>query len=123
MSIIVITPSLDTRNLTLHLAWLCFVFSLLYYYNIIKIKSNSPAAILDLRQQFRERKIFNSNFLHKFLRELWFSWGIAHSRKSLISIFQEFSSSIGKAFILVGGLGAGLSFCGVWTVSWYFLIS
>ena len=123
MSIIVITPSLDTRNLTLHLAWLCFVFSLLYYYNIIKIKSHSPAAILDLRQQFRERKIFNSNFLHKFLRELWFSWGIAHSGKSLISIFQEFSSSIGKAFILAGGLGAGLSFCGVWTVSWYFLIS
>ena len=25
-----------------------------------------------------------------------------------------------KAFILAGGLGAGLSFFGVWTVSWYF---
>ena len=33
--------------------------------------------------------------------------------KVLISIFQEFSSSINKAFILAGGLDAGLSFYGV----------
>ena len=42
-----------------------------------------------------------------------FSCEIAHSEKSLITIFQEFSSSIGKTFILAGGLGTGLSFCGV----------
>ena len=34
-------------------------------------------------------------------------------RKSLISIFQEFSSSIDKISILAGGLGAGVSFYGV----------
>ena len=32
---------------------------------------------------------------------------IAHNGKSLISIFQEFCSSINKAFILAGGLGTG----------------
>ena len=36
--------------------------------------------------------------------------GIAHNTKSLISIFQEFSSSINKAFILAGGLDTRLSF-------------
>ena len=44
---------------------------------------------------------------------LWFACGMAHSEKSLISVFQEFFASIGKAFILAGGLGAGLSFYGV----------
>ena len=38
---------------------------------------------------------------------------IAHNGKNLISIFQEFSSSIKKTFILEGGLGAGLLFYGV----------
>ena len=36
-----------------------------------------------------------------------------NSGKILISVFQEFSSSIIKAFILAGGLGAGLSLYGV----------
>ena len=40
----------------------------------------------------------------------------AYNRKSLISIFQEFSSSINKTFILAGRLGTGLSFYGVQTV-------
>ena len=35
---------------------------------------------------------------------------IAHKGKSLISIFQVFSFSINKAFILAGGLATGLSF-------------
>ena len=35
---------------------------------------------------------------------LWFSCGMGHSEISLISIFQEFSSNIHKAFIL-GGAG------------------
>ena len=48
---------------------------------------------------------------------------IPHSGKSFISVFEEFSSSINKTFIFAGGLGAGLSFYGVWAVSWYFLIS
>ena len=43
--------------------------------------------------------------------------------KSLISIFQEFSSSISKAFILAGRIGWGLSFYVVWAVFRYFLIS
>ena len=38
---------------------------------------------------------------------------IAHNGKSLISIFQEFSSSINKTFILAVGLGTRLSFYGV----------
>ena len=36
---------------------------------------------------------------------LWFSCGMGHSEISLISIFQEFSSNIHKAFILAGGAG------------------
>ena len=47
------------------------------------------------------------------LGKLWFSCEVAHSGETLISVFQEFSSSIGKAFILAGGLGTGLSFYGV----------
>ena len=35
----------------------------------------------------------------------------------LAPIFQEFSASIGKTFILAGGLGAGRSFYGVETLS------
>ena len=35
---------------------------------------------------------------------------MAHSGKSLISFFQEFSSSINKIFILARGLGTRLSF-------------
>ena len=38
---------------------------------------------------------------------------MVHDGKSLISVFQEFSASIGRAFGLAGGLGAGLSFYGV----------
>ena len=38
---------------------------------------------------------------------VWFSCGMSHSGKSLISVFQEFSASIGKAFILVGGWALG----------------
>ena len=39
-------------------------------------------------------------------------WNSAQ-RKSLISAFQEFSASFNKNLILMGGLGAGLSFYGV----------
>ena len=53
----------------------------------------------------------------------WSLCGMEHKGKSLIFVLQEFSASIDKAFILAGGLGAGLSFCGVWTLSSYFLIS
>ena len=48
---------------------------------------------------------------------LWFSCGLVRGGGSLISIFKEFSFGIGGASILVGGLGAGLSFHGVYTVS------
>ena len=44
---------------------------------------------------------------------------MAHSRKSLISVFQEFSASIAKAFVLAGGLGDGLSFYAVGALSSY----
>ena len=50
-------------------------------------------------------------------RWLWFSCGVAYSGGGLVSVFQEFSSSIGRAFILAGALGTGLSFYGIWTVS------
>ena len=47
----------------------------------------------------------------------WSSCGMVHKGKGLIFVFQGFSASIGKAFILAGGLGAGLSFilCGMGT--------
>ena len=42
----------------------------------------------------------------------------------VISVFHGFSGSVGGACVLVvGGLGAGLSFYGVWALSWDFLIS
>ena len=46
---------------------------------------------------------------------LWFSCGVVHGGRDSISIFREFSSSVGGAFILGGGgggIGAGLSFYG-----------
>ena len=53
-----------------------------------------------------------------------FVWGGARGGGGVISVFHGFSGSIGGAFVLVvGGLGAGLSFYGVWTLSWDFLIS
>ena len=48
---------------------------------------------------------------------------IAHYGESLLSSFQELFASINKTFVLLGRLGTGLSFNGVWTLSWYFLIS
>ena len=35
---------------------------------------------------------------------LWFSCGVAHCGKELISVFQEFFASIDKTFIFAGGL-------------------
>ena len=50
---------------------------------------------------------------------LW--WRTA--RGGLISVFEEFSAIVDKAFVLAGGLGDELSFIGVQEISWYFLIS
>ena len=36
-----------------------------------------------------------------------------HTGKNLVSVFQEFPTSIDKPFILARGLGAGLAFYGV----------
>ena len=44
---------------------------------------------------------------------LWSSRGIVHSGKNLVSVFQGFSASTSKAYILAGALGAGLSFYGI----------
>ena len=53
-----------------------------------------------------------------------FVWGGARGGGGVISVFHGFSGSVGGAFVLVvGGLGGGLSFCGVWALSWGFLIS
>ena len=49
---------------------------------------------------------------------LWFLCEIPHCGKGLISLFQKFFVSIGKTFILAGGLGTELSFYGVWAFSW-----
>ena len=60
--------------------------------------------------------------LTKYLRlTLVFMWNSA-LRESLLSVFQEFFASINKIFILVGGLGARLSFYRVLRFSWYFLL-
>ena len=51
---------------------------------------------------------------------LWFSCGVARGgaqQGGLISFFRGFSASVGKAFLLVGRLGAGLSFYAVWKIS------
>ena len=41
---------------------------------------------------------------------LYFSCQIAHNGKSLVSVFQDFSASIYKLFILAGRLDTGLAF-------------
>ena len=48
---------------------------------------------------------------------LWFSCGVAHCGGGLIAIFIRLFATVGGAFILAGGLGAGLSFYGVKTLS------
>ena len=47
---------------------------------------------------------------------LVFVWN-ARRGKGLVAIFRDFFASIGKIFILAGGLGTGLSFYGIWTLS------
>ena len=46
---------------------------------------------------------------------------MSHSGKNLVSCVQEFSASINKSFILVGGIGAGSS--GKWSDPGHFLKS
>ena len=46
-----------------------------------------------------------------------FQLTVALSGKGLISVFQGFSAAICEAFVAAVGLGAGLSLCGVWTLS------
>ena len=41
---------------------------------------------------------------------------MAHSEKSLVSVFQEFSASINKALILAWGGGGGGGGAGCWTI-------
>ena len=47
----------------------------------------------------------------------WFSCEIAKYGKNLIAIFEEFFATIRKILILEGGLGTGLPFCEVYTLS------
>ena len=61
----------------------------------------------------KDGKVSLLQWITKYLRVTLVSCEIAHNGKNLISIFQEFSSSIKKTFILGGGLGAGLLFYGV----------
>ena len=59
-----------------------------------------------------------------YLGLTWSSCGVAHRGKGLIFVFQEFSASIGEALVLVGDWALGChSFCGVWILSSYFLVS
>ena len=58
----------------------------------------------------------NLQSLMEYLRLALLSCEIAHCRKSLISVFQEFLASVGAIFILVG-MGARLSFYGVLVLS------
>ena len=46
-----------------------------------------------------------------------FSCEVAQCGKTLVSVFQEFFPGISGFFNLAGGLGAGLSFYGVWALS------
>ena len=51
------------------------------------------------------------------LLHLVFVWGGARRGGGLIAVSHGFSAGIGGAFILAGGLGAGLSFHGAGTLS------
>ena len=53
------------------------------------------------------------NHLRDIWDWLWFSCGIAHYRKSLISVFERVFASIGRILGMAGGLGNRLSFYGV----------
>ena len=50
---------------------------------------------------------------------LVFVWGgaLRVGGGGFISIFRGFFASVGGVFVLAGGLGAGLSFYGVWILS------
>ena len=56
--------------------------------------------------------ISRGNHLRDIRDRLWFPRGVAHCGKGLISVFQEFLSSIDRFFILAAGLGTSLSFLG-----------
>ena len=128
------------------------VFKELHNYSLLPTnRLNTPLQLLSwssqnfgLRQKQAPRKMFPVSVLRCMHNELlsrglqsiavynglqdiwswpWFSRGIAHSGRGLVFVSQEFSASINKAFILAGGLGTRLSSYGVWTLSWYFLIS
>ena len=49
--------------------------------------------------------------------EMFATNSCAQNRKGLISVFQEFSASINKTFILAGRLGASLSFYEMYILS------
>ena len=122
------------------------VFKELHNYSLLPTnRLNTPLQLLSwssqnfgLRQKQAPRKMFPVSVLRCMHNELlsrglqsiavyngfrdiwhppWFSCGIAHSGRGLVSVSQEFSASINKASILTGGLGISLSFYGVWTLS------
>ena len=64
-----------------------------------------------------QKKGCRDNNSQNIRAQLIFSSEIALSWKSLISVFQEFSASISKTFILVGSLSTRLSFHGDWKIS------
>ena len=57
-----------------------------------------------------------STIAHKIFETSSSFHKIADNGKSLISVFQEFTATINKTFILAGRLGTRLSFYEVWTV-------
>ena len=65
---------------------------------------------LDQKKNAGNRVECQATTSHKISEVNSSSCKIAHNRKSLISIFQEFSSNIDESFILAGSLGTRLSF-------------
>ena len=62
---------------------------------------------------YNEKKVSRDNQSQNIWDELQLSCEITHNGKSLTSVFQEFSASINKTFILGRRLDASLSFYGV----------
>ena len=53
---------------------------------------------------------FNATAMDRIFEKKLFSYEIAHYRKILISIFQQFLASMNKMFILEGRLGTRIQF-------------
>ena len=92
----------------------CHLIALILGYNSVKslrVTKNDKAIKSEvIWGKLESENSFQRQYLTKYLRLTLFFSEIAHNVKCLISVFQDFSASINKNFILAGRQGTRLSF-------------